>query len=176
MPHIALRDGAPGIASLFEFDPEAAGPLNQLAQVVLRRPSTLTAAERELIATYVSTLNGCQFCAGTHAATARHLLGPDAELVEQVRADPATAPVSEKMRALLAVAARVQRGGRVDEGTEVAAARAQGATDREIHDTVLIAAAFCMYNRYVDGLATLIPGYEVMDGIGARLAAQGYRA
>jgi uncharacterized peroxidase-related enzyme len=162
--------------SLFEFDPEAAGPLNQLAQVVLRRPSTLTAAERELIATYVSTLNGCEFCAGTHAATARHLLGPDAGVVEQVRADPASAPVSEKMRALLAVAARVQRGGRVDDGAEVEAARAQGATDREIHDTVLIAAAFCMYNRYVDGLATLIPGYDEMDGIGAMLAAQGYPA
>jgi uncharacterized peroxidase-related enzyme len=174
MPHIAVRDGAPGILSLFEFDPEAAGPLTQLAQTVLRRPSTLTAAERELIATYVSTLNGCQFCAGTHAAAARHLLGEDAALVEQVRADPATAPISRKMRALLAVAARVQRGGRAEDGAEVEAARREGASDHEIHDAVLIAAAFCMYNRYVDGLATLIPSHGEMDGIGARLAASGY--
>lgn len=176
MAHIAVREGAPGILGLFEFDPEASRALNALAQLVLRRPSTLTAAERETIAAYVSTLNGCGFCAGTHAAAARHLLGEGAPLVDAVRADPATAPVGEKLRALLAVAARVQRGGRDEAGTEVKAARRQGATDQEIHDTVLIAAAFCMYNRYVDGLATLVPDEAAYDRIGARLAEAGYRS
>lgn len=175
MAHIPVRDGVPGIISLFEFDPEASRPLNALAQVVLRRPSTLTPAERELIATHVSTLNGCAFCAGSHAAAARHLLGDAAPVVEAVRTDPSTAPVSEKMRALLAIAARVQRGGRSVSDEEVAAARAEGATDQEIHDTVLIAAAFCMYNRYVDGLATAVPA-DGYDAIGAHLAARGYLA
>ncbi|HEX8362731.1 MAG TPA: peroxidase-related enzyme [Longimicrobium sp.] len=176
MPHIDLPEGVPGILSLFQFDPEASRALNALAQVVLRRPSTLSTGERETIAAYVSTLNGCQFCAGTHASAARHLLGDEAAHVDAVLADPASAPVSDRMRALLAVAARVQRGGRDESGAEVRAARAQGASDQEIHDAVLIAAAFCMFNRYVDGLATLVPAPAAFVGIGARLAASGYSA
>jgi uncharacterized peroxidase-related enzyme len=176
MPHIAVPEGVPGILSLFQFDPEASRALNALAQVVLRRPSTLSTGEREMIAAYVSTLNGCRFCAGTHAAAARQLLGGAAAQVDAVLDDPGTAPVTPKMRALLAVAARIQRGGRDEGGEEMDAARAAGATDQEIHDAVLIAAAFCMYNRYVDGLATLIPAPAAFVGIGARLASSGYSA
>ncbi|HLJ98921.1 MAG TPA: carboxymuconolactone decarboxylase family protein, partial [Streptosporangiaceae bacterium] len=71
-----------------------------------------------------------------------------------------------KLRALLRIAAAVQQGGQHVRGEDVAAARRAGATDLEIHDTVLIAAAFCLYNRYVDGLATTLPddpsGYAMM--------------
>ncbi len=157
MPHIELNNDAPGIVSLFEYRPETARPLTGLAEVLLRGPSPLSRGERELIAAYVSSLNDCDFCASSHAAFAAAQLPAGMTLVDQVRADPGSAPVSAKLRALLVIAAAVQRGGKQVRAEDVAAAREAGAADVEIHDAVLIAAAFCMYNRYVDGLATSVP-------------------
>lgn len=175
MAHIALRDGLPGIRALMDFDPETARPLSALAEVLLRRTGGLSPGERELIAAHVSTLNRCAFCASSHAATARHLLGEQAAPVDAVRDDYSSAPVSDKLRALLDIAARVQQGGQNVRAEDVQAARAHGATDAEIHDTVLIAAAFCMYNRYVDGLAAWSPDDPAAyDQMGAMLATAGY--
>ena len=175
MAHITLREELPGIRGLLDYDPETAAPLSQLAEVLLRRSEGLSRGERELLATHVSALNGCAFCAATHGAAARHLLGERAPLVDAVRADYRSAPVGGKLRALFAIAAGVQRGGRSVGEHDVAAARLHGATDSEIHDTVLIAAAFCMYNRYVDGLATRAPDDPAAyDEMGAALAAGGY--
>jgi len=166
VPHISLGNDAPGIVSLFVYRPETAKPLSDLAEVLLRGPSSLTRGERELIATYVSTLNNCNFCADSHAAFAAAQLPEGMTLVDQVRADPASAPVSAKLAALLRIAGAVQRSGKDVRAADVAAAREAGATDVEIHDTVLIAAAFCLFNRYVDGLATTLPedpaGYAAM--------------
>src|SRR5262249_17347262 len=131
----------------------------------------------ELIATYTSTLNGCEYCSSSHAATAAAQLSGGDELVGQVRADPSAAPISAKLKALLAIAAAVQRSGSQVSSEDVAAARAQGGTDLEIHDTVLIAAAFCMYNRYVDGLATIAPDNPAAYAARARLlVTHGYVA
>jgi uncharacterized peroxidase-related enzyme len=157
MPHISLDNDAPGIRSLFLYRPQTARPLSELAEVLLRGPSTLSRGERELIASYVSALNDCKFCTSSHAAFAAAQLPEGMALVDQVRADPGGAPVPVKLRALLRIAAAVQQDGKSVRVEDVAAAREVGATDVEIHDTVLIAAAFCMYNRYVDGLATVAP-------------------
>jgi uncharacterized peroxidase-related enzyme len=177
VPHISLGNDAPGILSLFEYRPETAKPLCDLAEVLLRGPSSLTRGERELIASYVSTLNGCDFCAASHAAFAAAQLPEGMALVEQVRADPAGAPVSAKLGALLRIAASVQRSGKDVRAADVEAARDAGATDLEIHDTVLIAAAFCLFNRYVDGLATTLPedpgGYAAMAEL---IVSTGYAA
>jgi uncharacterized peroxidase-related enzyme len=175
VPHIHLGNDAPGIRSLFAFRPETAGPLSDLAEVLLRGPSSLGRGERELIAAYVSSLNDCEFCTSSHAAFAAAQLTGGMPLVDQVRDDPEKAPVSGKLRTLLRIAAAVQRSGREVREEDIVAAREAGASDVEIHDTVLIAAAFCMYNRYVDGLATLAPtdpeGYRVMAD---RIVADGY--
>ena len=129
-----------------------------LAEVLLRGDSSLSRGERELIAAYVSRGNACEYCAASHGASAAAQLPGGAEQVERALAGAACdAPVSAKMRALLEIAALVRVDGRLVSDEAVAAARAEGATDREIHDTVLIAAAFCMFNRYVDGLATSVP-------------------
>lgn len=157
MPHINLDNDGFGIMSLFEYRPETARPLSELAEMLLRGPSPLTRGERELIASYVSSLNDCSFCTDSHAAFAALQLPGGLTLVDQVRADPGSAPISAKLRALLAVAAAVQRGGKQVSAQDIEDARQAGADDQEIHDTVLIAAAFCMYNRYVDGLATTRP-------------------
>jgi uncharacterized peroxidase-related enzyme len=173
--HVTLPEGIPGIVGPMMAYPEAAKQLNGLAEVTLRGPSSLTPAEREVIATYVSSANDCFFCANAHAATARHLLGPQAGIVDQVLADVRQAPVSGKLKALLVIAGKVQQGGRRVSAEDVARARAEGADDQAIHDTVLIAAAFCMFNRYVDGLATWAPrDPAVYEGIGAQLATKGY--
>jgi uncharacterized peroxidase-related enzyme len=157
MAHIPLPDGLPGIRGPMAFRPETAKPLNELADVLLRGPGTLTPGERELIATFVSSQNDCRYCQTIHGAIAAHHLGGDEALVAHVKRDPDGAAVSAKLKALLVIAGKVQQGGKQVAAADVARARAAGATDLEIHDTVLIAAAFCMFNRYVDGLATWAP-------------------
>jgi len=156
MAHIHLREDLPGIRGLMVFRPETAEPLNELADLLLRAPNSLSPGERELIATFVSSRNDCFFCQTVHGAVAAHHLGNE-QLVSDVKRDPENAPVSDKLKALLAIAGKVQRGGKEVTTGDIARAREQGATDVEIHDTVLIAAAFCMFNRYVDGLGTSAP-------------------
>jgi uncharacterized peroxidase-related enzyme len=175
MAHIQLPEGMPGIVGPLVFSPETAKPLLELAEVLLRAPNTLSSAEREMIAAHVSYRNECDFCQLSHsAAAAAHLKG-NYDLVEQVKVNPERAAVSGKLKALLGIAGKVQQGGKQVSAGDVALAREHGATDKEIHDTVLIAAAFSMYNRYVDGLATWQPrergAYREM---GEQLAHQGY--
>ena len=177
MPHITLPENAPGILGLLKARPDTAAPLNHLAEVLLRGPSTLSRGERELIAAFVSRRNDCEFCSSSHAAFASLQLDDGRRLVGDVLADPATAAISDKLKALLTLAAQVQAGGRHVTTEAVAAARATGATDAEIHDTVLIAAAFCMFNRYVDGLATVAPSDPAMyDSVAHVIVEHGYRA
>lgn len=158
MAHIDLGNELPGIRGPMAYRPETARPLNELAEVLLRDDNnTLTRGERELIGTYVSYLNDCFFCQNVHGALAGHYLNCAMPEIDALKHDFTTASISNKMKALLSVAASVQKGGRHVTAGQIEKARSEGATDREIHDTVLIAAAFCMYNRYVDGLATWAP-------------------
>jgi uncharacterized peroxidase-related enzyme len=158
MAHINLGNDLPGIRGPMAYRPETARPLNELAELLLRDDNnTLSRGERELIGTYVSSLNDCFFCQNVHGAFAQHYLGCDMPFIDAVKRDPLSTPISDKLKALLRIAGKVQVSGKKVTPEDIDAARAQGATDREIHDTVLIAAAFCMYNRYVDGLATWAP-------------------
>ncbi|MBD2755619.1 carboxymuconolactone decarboxylase family protein [Spirosoma validum] len=159
MAHIQLPEGLPGIRGPMAFSPETTKPLNLLVdQLLWSADNTLSQGERELIATYVSSENDCQYCQTIHGAIASQWLGDtDWSLVQQVKQNPETAPISEKMKALLAIAGSVQKGGKHVTPEQIERAKSVGATDKEIHDTVLIAAAFCMFNRYVDGLATWMP-------------------
>jgi uncharacterized peroxidase-related enzyme len=159
----------PGIRGLLRYRPETARVLNQLADTLLRGPHSLSPGERELIAAYVSRLNECRFCCDSHSAFAAEQLDEGARLVEQVLRDPDSAPITPKLRALLRIAGAVQESGRKVTEESVLAARDEGASDVEIHDTVLIAAAFCMFNRYVDGLGTVAP--EDTEGYAAAARA-----
>ena len=160
MAHIDLgldEQEFPGISGLMRFRRETGQPLRHLAEVLLRGDHSLSRGERELIAAYVSGRNECRFCCASHSATAAVQLDAGMPLVDQVHADPESAPISEKLRALLRIAGAVQVSGRAVTPALIEGARQAGASDVEIHDAVLIAAAFCMYNRYVDGLGTLAP-------------------
>jgi uncharacterized peroxidase-related enzyme len=172
MAHIPLPDGLPGIRGPMTFRPETARPLNDLVDVLLRGPNTLTPAERELIATYVSAQNGCRYCQTIHGAVAAHHLAGNEALVVAVKHDPGSAPVSDKLKALLALAGKVAKGGTHVTAADVDRAREAGATDVEVHDTVLIAAAFCMFNRYVDGLATWAPDDPAFYRMRAAIVAE----
>jgi len=175
MPHIALPPELPGIRGAFAFRPETARPMNALVEILLQGPSTLSKGERELIATYVSSRNCTHYCHSIHGAIAAAHLGGNEALVKQVKTDFTEAEISAKLKALLAIAAKVQQDGKLVTPADVEAARREGATDLEIHDTVLIAAAFCMYNRYVDGLGTWQPEDEAFyRERGPRVARDGY--
>lgn len=157
MTHINLDKNLPGMRSLIAFSPDTAIPMGELANLLLRSNEGLSMADRELIGTYVSYLNDCFYCQQSHGAIAVCYLEGNTDLVEQVKKDYSRADISDKLKALLAIAGSVQRGGKFVTPEQIETAKALGATDRDIHDTVLIAAAFCMFNRYVDGLATTTP-------------------
>lgn len=157
MPHINVNKNLPGIRSLMAFSPETAGPMGDLANVLLRSNDGLSMADRELIATHVSYLNDCFYCQQSHGAIAVCYLNGDSDTVEQVKKDYEHALVSDKLKSLLAIAGSVQKGGKHVTPKQIETAKSVGATDKDIHDTVLIAAAFCMFNRYVDGLAADTP-------------------
>jgi uncharacterized peroxidase-related enzyme len=157
MAHIELNNELPGIRGLMAYRPETEAPLNALAETLLRGDNTLSRGERELIGTYVSYLNDCFFCQNVHGALAGHYLECDVQQIDGIKQDFKTSDISDKMKALLAIAASAQKGGKHVTEIQIDEARKNGATDTEIHDTVLIAAAFCMFNRYVDGLATWAP-------------------
>lgn len=177
MPHIALPEEMPGITAGFSFRPETAQPMRELAHVLLHTSDHpgFTSAERELMASFVSFRNTCYFCHTSHGAAATHLSGGNTALLQDVCSDYRTANISSKLKTLLAIAEQVQVDGKRVTTELVDAAKAEGATDLDIHDTVLIAAAFSMYNRYVDGLATWQPRESAMyEEMGKRMAEQGY--
>jgi uncharacterized peroxidase-related enzyme len=174
MPFIQLEEHLPGITGLLEYRRDTAEPIRELTQFLLRGPNSLSEGERELIATIVSHRNECKFCTAAHTAAANVLLEEE-NTSAKVKENIATAPISNKMKALLTIAAQVQQSGKDVTTESIQKAKDEGATDVEIHDTVLIAALFCLYNRYVDGLSTVAPtDPEFYKGLGQRLKDNGY--
>jgi len=176
MAYIDLQNDLPGIRGPMAYRPETAKPLNELAEILLHDDNnTLSRGERELIGAYVSSLNDCFFCQNVHGALAQHYMQCDMQYIDAIKKDFLSTDISDKLKALLAIAGIVQKSGKHVTTEQVQHAKELGATDREIHDTVLIAAAFCMFNRYVDGLATWAPDDEALyDKIGKQRASEGY--
>jgi uncharacterized peroxidase-related enzyme len=175
MAYIKLDNDMPGILGPLWSKPATGKPLSKFTQALLKGPSSLTSGERELIASYVSSRNECDFCYNSHSAAATCYLNGNEKLVSDVKTDPLTANISEKMKSLLVIAGKVQQSGKAVSKTDFDKARQAGATDEELHDTVLIAAAFCMFNRYVDGLGTEEPEFkDEYKEMGERLSKQGY--
>jgi uncharacterized peroxidase-related enzyme len=175
MPHIPVAKDSPGIFGLFQFRPETAVPMLELCEVLLRDDNSLSRGEREMIAGYVSQGNSSEFCREGHFTIAAIQMEDGRNVVRAVRAMPDEAPISDKMKALLRIAEKVRTDGKTVLEADVNAARAAGASDVEIHDAVLISAAFSMFNRYVDGLDAIIPeDPNFHDVVGQRVVAQGY--
>lgn len=176
MAYIDLKNNLPGIRGPMAYRPETAKPLNMLAEILLRdENNTLSRGERELIGAYVSSLNDCFFCQNVHGAMAQHYMQCDMQFIDSIKKGFLATDISEKLKALLTIAGSVQKSGRHVTAEQIEHAKNLGATDREIHDTVLIAAAFCMFNRYVDGLGTYAPqDRQVYVDRAPMRAAEGY--
>lgn len=175
MAYIDTKNDFPGIVGLLYYKTSTGKALSVFAQEVLRGPSSLTTGERELIATHVSKLNQCEFCRDSHAAATMELL-PQKTAVEAVLRGEVPADMSPKMQALLNIAGKVQQSGRNVSQADIDAARQAGAGDEDIHDTVTVAAAFCFFNRYVDGLGTKPPeNKDWYKESGQFLAKAGYK-
>ncbi len=170
MPYILIEEHLPGITGLLEYRRDSADPIRELTQLLLRGPSSLRTWERELIAATVSRRNDCRFCTKAHTAVTNLLLVENFPGIKLNPENP-VAPVSDKLKALLIIAGEVQSGGKNVKKKSIEKAKAEGATDLEIHDTVLIAALFCLYNRYVDGLSTVTPAEpEFYSNLAERIA------
>lgn len=178
MAYIDLQNDLPGIRGPMAFSPATAKPLNELAEILLHsEDNTLSRGEREMIGAYVSSLNDCFFCQQVHGAMAQHYFQCSMGDIDAIKKDVSSASIPEKLKALLRIAGSVQKGGKQVTPEQIAAAKQLGATDREIHDTVLIAAAFCMFNRYVDGLNTWAPeDRQLYINRAPMRAAEGYAA
>ncbi|MCW5910312.1 MAG: peroxidase-related enzyme [Cyclobacteriaceae bacterium] len=175
MPHIAIPEGLPGIRGPLSLRPEVAKPLSAFMEVLMRDSNALSRGERELIAAYVSYLNNCFFCEHAHGGVAQYYLQCDIAFINRVKQDFNSTDLPGKIKALLAIAASVQKGGKHVTTVQIQEARSAGATDIEIHDVVLIAAAFCMFNRYTDGLNTWAPAdMDFYIERAPAIAAKGY--
>lgn len=176
MTYIKTGIDQPGIVELLFYKGPTGKALSNLAHTLLHGPSSLTKGERELIAAYVSDLNRCEFCHESHSASAAFHLNDNGKTVASIKNNLDASSVSDKMKALLKIAGQVQKSGRDVTPQSIEAAKTNGASDEEIHDTVLIASAFCMYNRYVDGLATNLPlSKSEYIPMGKRMGSIGYK-
>jgi uncharacterized peroxidase-related enzyme len=177
MPHVSLPPNKPGMVALSIYRPDVYSRLGSLADLILHEQhpdSTLTPGGRELIASYVSSLNNCAYCQTIHGAVAAAHLS-NVKIVEDVIFEYESSEASPKMKALLKIAGMVQKSGRAVTTEAVESAKAKGATEMDIHDTVLIAAMFSMFNRYVDGLATEMPvDLDAFVKRGPVIAEKGY--
>lgn len=173
MAYIELQNDLPGIRGPMGYSPKTGEALNELAEILLHdENNTLTRGERELIGAYVSSENDCFFCQNVHGAMAQYYFNSDIQFIDNIKKDYQSAPISDKLKALLSIAGSVQKGGKFVTGEQVEHAKSLGASDKEIHDTVLIAAAFCMFNRYVDGLNTWAPQDRQLYVERAKMRAQ----
>lgn len=175
MAFIALDDDKPGMRGLLHFRPAVAHPLMNLMEVLMRSNDGLSIGEREVIATYVSSLNDCFNCHSIHGEIAQCFYGDQPGLINNIKKDFRNTTLPDKFKALLEIAESVQKGGKHVREDQVEKAKKEGATDLEIHDTVLIAAVFCFYNRYVDGLGIVSKDTpETLKQRGKMMAEHGY--
>lgn len=183
-PIVGGLPDVPGILAAIRLTPGLGTHLRGLADELLVHDfpgSTISRAEREMLATAVSAANDCFFCMDSHAAHANALLERAGATELMPLLDGIKLGSSEgldaRMCALLHIARTVQRAPRELVAADVAAARSAGATDADVQLAVLIAAAFSMYNRMVEGFrARTAPSTEAYRERAAEIAAHGYGA
>jgi uncharacterized peroxidase-related enzyme len=181
-PIVGGLPDVPGILTAIRLTPQLGVHLRGLADELLVNDfpgATLERAEREMLATAVSAANDCFYCMDSHGAFANALLersgeGDRVPLVDAIKLGGSEG-VGEKMRALLHVSRTVRREPRDLTDADVAAAHAAGASDADVQLAVLIAAAFSMYNRMVEGFrAKTMPSADAYRARAAEIAEHGY--
>jgi uncharacterized peroxidase-related enzyme len=166
-----LKPGT-GLLQIFQAFPEAARPLLEYHEVLMRGDSPFSAAERELIAAYVSGMNGCDYCRAVHSQTAV-ALGIGAETIDQMLTHSRNEHLDVRMRPVLAFVRKLTLSPDKITAADVDAIFAAGWDDRALHDAVAICGLFNLMNRLVNGLG--IEASEAYTRLAAqRLAKNGY--
>lgn len=140
----------PHLRDTFQSFPQGAAIVMQLADEILLRSSELTTGERELIAAYVSGLNACSFCAGTHKAAAE-AFGIDADVIDALITNPDEAPVKESLKPILSYVACLTRTPAQLTEAHAQAVYDNGWSEQALYDAVQVCALFNFMNRIVEG-------------------------
>ena len=159
-----------GLLQIFQAFPKAARPLLEYHEVLLRGDSPFSAAERELIAAYVSGLNNCNYCRAIHSQTAV-ALGIGAETIANVFSNPHCEHVDVRMRPILAFVRKLTLSPANITAADVDAIFASGWDDRALHDAMAICGLFNLMNRLVNGLG--VEASEAYTKMAAQRLAQG---
>jgi len=160
------------LLDVFRAYPDSARPLMDYHQALLRGPSPLSVAERELIAAYVSGLNACRYCHGVHTATAR-AFGIGEGTLGALLADVTTAPVAEQMKPILRYVGKLTLAPAKITHEDAEAVLAAGWEEQALHDAVAVCGLFNMMNRLVEGLG-ITAGEDYFQTAAGQLAGAGY--
>jgi uncharacterized peroxidase-related enzyme len=172
MPRLRSLPQQPVMRDLYRAYPASCRPLGELTEAAMRGPSPFTQGQRELIAAYVSGLNACTYCHGTHTGVAA-ACGIPPDLVTALLADVDAAPIEAKMKPILRYAKKLtQSPARMGEA-DAAAIYDAGWSDDALYGTVLVTALFNFYNRLVDGVGLALPEGYVAEAA-QRLSTRGY--
>ena len=167
----SLPDSAK-LLDVFRAYPDTARPLVDYHEALMRGPSPLTVAERELVAAYVSGLNSCDYCYGIHSVTAERF-GVSEPTLSGLIEDLDTADVDDRMRPLLRYVGKLTSSPAPVSPADAEAVLAVGWEEQALHDAVSVCALFNFMNRFVNGLGiTADDDYSALSG--ARLADGGY--
>eukprot|EP00439_Symbiodinium_sp_Y106_P088726 s1_g1262.t1 len=172
MSHLEHTKKFKGVADVFLRDAELYGPMLKFIEAVMTRASALTVAEREIIASYVSHLNGCDFCVGVHHATLKALKTGD-DILEQLTDGPRSSVIDERLKAILTFAEKLTKDPHGIGPSDFDPLRAAGWDDQAIEDAINVVSLFAYVNRLVDATGVKgSPDYFVT--VGDMLASQGY--
>ena len=160
------------LLDVFRAYPGTARPLLDYHHALLRGPSPLTVAERELIAAYVSRLNACRYCHGVHTATAQAFGIPEGTLGALLD-DVGAAPVAERMKPLLRYVGKLTLTPAKITPGDAEAVLAAGWEEQALHDAVAVCGLFNLMNRVVEGLG-ITAGEAYFQASARRIADIGY--
>ncbi|TBR11813.1 MAG: peroxidase [Rugosibacter sp.] len=161
------------VMDVFKLSPELTNPILDYHEVLLRGPSPLSIAERELIAAYVSGVNNCGFCHGAHTATAE-ACGIGKGLVKEFLADINHPELSEKMRPILSYVRKLTEVPSSITVEDVAAVFNAGWNEQALHHAIHVCALFNFMNRLVEGHGIEALSPVISEQLGRQLRDQGY--
>lgn len=174
MSHLSSLPRNATLLDIFKRFPASSKPLLQYHEVLMRGPSPFTEGERELIAAVVSRLNGCRYCEGVHAATAR-ALGEAPGRVAALLDDPGAAQEAAALQPVLAYVEKLTRDPASLTGAEAEAVLAAGWPEQALYDAAAICGLYNLMNRLVNGLG-IEADAAYFEAAAKRLSTSGYGA
>ncbi len=167
MPTFPSLGDTPDLATLYRRFPDSFAPLLDYHDRVLRDPSPLTVAERELIATYVSGLNACAYCHGSHRLAAE-VFGVNPDIIEALLSDAGNNRVEPKLKPILAYVEKLTRNPARLTDTDAKAVYSAGWSEQALFDAISACALFNLMNRMVAGSGITVD--PLLEGEADRVA------